>query len=243
MRGELEQVFEALNRAGVRYLVVGGVAVVMHGHLRTTQDLDLVIQLGTQNVRAALDTLSALGFQPRAPVSLHDFADPEKRERWRREKNLVVFSLWSRELPAFTIDLFAAEPFDFDAAFARAVRVPFERTEATVLALVDLLELKRKSGRPLDLDDVQALSSLGSAPQQGDADEYVGEGSPDRIGEARDPWELQRRAQARHGLRFSPAERLRWLEDTMETMRELCGRARLGRPTSEKAEGSEQAKP
>lgn len=42
--GTIEAVFDALNAAGVRYLVVGGVAVVLHGHLRTTADLDLVVQ-------------------------------------------------------------------------------------------------------------------------------------------------------------------------------------------------------
>lgn len=45
MTGEIEQVSEALNRARVRYLVVGGVAVALHGYLRTTADLDLVVQL------------------------------------------------------------------------------------------------------------------------------------------------------------------------------------------------------
>ena len=235
MRGELERVFEALNEAKVRYLVVGGMAVVLHGHLRTTQDLDLVIQLSPENVRAALDALAALGFRPRAPVPLLDFADPEKRERWRREKNLVVFSLWSSDLPDFTLDLFAQEPFDFDGVFSRALRVPFERTEATVVSLADLIELKRKSGRPLDLDDVQALSSLGATDAAGeDEGDSRKENRPDVVGEANDPWADHRRDQARHGLRFTPAERLRWLEETMETMRRWRGRARSGRPVGER---------
>jgi hypothetical protein len=38
--GPIETVLATLNEAGVRYLVVGGVAVVLHGHLRTTADLD-----------------------------------------------------------------------------------------------------------------------------------------------------------------------------------------------------------
>jgi hypothetical protein len=41
----IEQVLAALNAENVRYLVVGGVAVVLHGHLRTTADLDLVVEL------------------------------------------------------------------------------------------------------------------------------------------------------------------------------------------------------
>jgi uncharacterized protein (DUF1330 family) len=80
--GEIERVLAALERAGVRYLVVGGVAVVLHGFLRTTADLDLVIQLDPANVRRALDALTDLGYQPRAPVPaeseapFHDQARP-----------------------------------------------------------------------------------------------------------------------------------------------------------------------
>jgi hypothetical protein len=48
----LERVLKALNEADVRYLVVGGVAVVLHGHLRTTADLDLAVELERDNVCA-----------------------------------------------------------------------------------------------------------------------------------------------------------------------------------------------
>ncbi len=160
MKGELERVFEALNRARVRYLVVGGVAVVLHGHLRTTHDLDLVVELEASNVKRALEALSGLGFAPRAPVPLRSFEDPAERSRWVREKGLVVFSLWSRDFPGFSLDLFAEEPFDFEAVYERALRVPLDTTEATVVALADLVHLKRKAGRPLDLEDVRALLAL-----------------------------------------------------------------------------------
>ena len=50
---ELLRVFSALEQARVRYLVVGGVAVVLHGHLRVTADLDLVVDLELTNARAA----------------------------------------------------------------------------------------------------------------------------------------------------------------------------------------------
>lgn len=52
-------------------------------------------------------------------------------------------------------------------------------------------------------------------------------------GEFDDGWEGHRRRQVRLGLSLTPAQRLRWLEDTMEAMRRLQGRARLGRPISE----------
>jgi uncharacterized protein (DUF1330 family) len=160
MIGQIEEILEALNRAGVRYLVVGGVAVVLHGHLRTTADLDLVIQLQRENVLRAMRALGELEYRPRAPVPAEAFADSELRQQWIREKGLAVFSLWSPAHPTLEIDLFVAEPFDFDAVYSRALRVPLEKAEVTVVSLDDLIALKRRVGRPRDLEDVTALESL-----------------------------------------------------------------------------------
>jgi hypothetical protein len=160
MSGRVEWVLASLEQARVRYLVVGGVAVVLHGYLRTTLDLDLVLQLEQTNVERALEALAGLGFQPQAPVPLSSFADPQIRETWLREKNMTVFSLWHPEHPGFAVDLFVQEPFDFDAVYRRALRVPLQTTEATVISREDLVAMKRAAGRALDLDDVTALSEL-----------------------------------------------------------------------------------
>jgi len=202
---------------------VGGVAVVLHGHLRTTAHLDLVIALEPDNVRRAMRALGSLQYRPRAPVSAEAFADPETREHWIREKGLAVFSLWSPVHPALEVDLFASEPFDFNAVHARALRVPLEKAEVTVIAPDDLIMLKRQVGRPTDQEDIAALESL--REPGGEA-----EGGQDGEGEFDRGFEGHRRRQARLGLRLSPAERLRWLEETMEEMRALVGRARRGRP-------------
>jgi hypothetical protein len=163
MVGEIEAVLDTLNRACVRYLVVGGVAVVLHGYLRTTADLDLIIQLERENVRRAMSALSALQYRPRAPVPAEAFAEQPIREQWIREKGLAVFSLWSSAHPTLEIDIFVSEPFDFDAVYARALRVPLVRTEAIVIALDDLIALKKRVGRPRDQEDVAALESLRDA--------------------------------------------------------------------------------
>ena len=156
----VEAVFAALNAAEVRYLVVGGVAVVLHGHLRTTADLDLVVQLEGDNVRRALAALTALGYRPRAPVQAQQFAEKTQRESWISEKGLTVFSLWSAARPDLEVDLFVREPFDFDAAYARALHAQLETTTAPVVCLDDLVALKRNAARNQDLADIEALQRL-----------------------------------------------------------------------------------
>jgi hypothetical protein len=160
MSGRVEWVLSPFEQAGVRYLIVGGVAVVLHGYLRTTLDLDLVVQLERDNLDRALSALEGLGFQPRVPVPLRSFADPQIRETWRQEKNMTVFSLWHPEHPGFALDLFVQEPFDFDAVYSRALRVPLQGLEAAVISRDDLVEMKRAAGRTRDLEDIAALQEL-----------------------------------------------------------------------------------
>jgi len=160
----LEAVFRGLNEAGARYLVVGGVAVVLHGHLRTTADLDLVVQLSPDNALRALQALEALGYRPRAPVKARDFADPALRRQWVEEKGLTVFSLWSPLHRELEVDLFVAEPFDFDEAYGRAVRAQLDAAYVTVASVEDIVRLKRAAGRAQDQADIEALQRLSSLP-------------------------------------------------------------------------------
>ena len=160
MVGRVERICGALERAGVRYLVVGGVAVVLHGYLRTTADLDLIIQLDVENARRAVVAFSTLGYQARAPVPLAQFADADRRRDWIDTKGLTVFSLWNPADPGSEVDLFIEEPLDFEAAYARAVVVELDSTPVHVVSLDDLIELKRRAGRPRDLEDIAALRAL-----------------------------------------------------------------------------------
>ena len=158
--GHIEAILDALNSADVRYLVVGGVAVVLHGHLRTTLDLDLVIQLEQGNLDRAIAVLSRLGYQPRAPVPFSQLADPDVRRSWITEKNMMVFSLWHPTQTAFEVDIFVEEPFDFDDTYQRRVDVALEQASVPVIGLADLIDLKQRADRPRDQEDVAALRAL-----------------------------------------------------------------------------------
>jgi hypothetical protein len=167
---DLERIFAALEASGSRYLVVGGVAVVLHGHPRFTADLDLAIALDRPNIEAVLSALEQLGYRPRAPVALRSFIDPEQRADWVRTKGLTVFSLWSAELPGTEIDLFVAEPLPFEPAWARRLRAGLSGVTVSVASLEDLIEMKRRVGRPQDLDDVRQLEAIARELEQGGHD-------------------------------------------------------------------------
>lgn len=154
-------VIEALDRANVRYVVVGGLAVVAHGYVRETKDIDLVVELVPGNALAAVRALAQLGYRPSVPVGLQDFADPSKRAEWIREKDATVLNLHSNEHPAASVDLFVKHPFDFEQAFAQAQRrVVAPGTEAPVVDLDTLIKMKTHAARGVDLADVRQLESI-----------------------------------------------------------------------------------
>lgn len=154
-------VIAALDRAGVRYVVVGGLAVVAHGYVRETKDIDLIVELVPANALAAIQALAQLGYRPSVPVALLDFADPSKRAEWAREKDATVLNLHSNEHPAAGIDLFIKHPFDFEQAYSRARRrVVAPGTEAPVVGLDALIKMKTDAARGVDLADVRQLESI-----------------------------------------------------------------------------------
>lgn len=160
MVGDIERLLRALTVAHVRYLVVGGVAVVLHGYLRATADLDLVIDLDPGNIARMIDELTRLGFQPRPPVSLLTFADAEERTRWVAEKNMTVLSLWHPQIAGFEVDVFVQPPFDFEAAYARAAVARLGEVEVTVASIDDLIAMKSSVARAIDAEDIRALQHL-----------------------------------------------------------------------------------
>ena len=153
-----EAVFDALNRADVAYVVVGGLAVNAHGYVRMTMDIDLVIALNPENILKALHALEEACFRPAVPVTPEQFADPANRKRWREEKEMRVLKLWSDKYRLSPVDIFIYEPFDFVAEYARAERLELrEGLSVPIVSLEALLTMKREAGRPQDLADIDAL--------------------------------------------------------------------------------------
>lgn len=163
----IETVFRALEGAEVRYVVVGGLAVLAHGYLRATNDIDLVVDLAPENAARAVEALAGLGFRPLAPVAMLEFADSDRRREWIEEKEARVFGLFSDDHPSVRVDLFLEEPFDLEEILERARREEVAAgVEVPFLGLEDLIRMKLSAGRPRDLDDVEKLRLLREEGQE-----------------------------------------------------------------------------
>jgi hypothetical protein len=147
----------ALEDAGVRYLVAGGIAVSAHGYLRYTKDVDLVIQLVPDNIERAFGALAAIGYRPTVPIAAAQFADTAQRERWIAEKGMQVLAFWSdahRETP---VDVFVREPFAFEDEYGRALVKALGAIPVRVVSIRALIAMKEAAGRPQDRIDIEQL--------------------------------------------------------------------------------------
>jgi len=157
----IKSIIQSLNDAGVRYLIAGGLAVVAHGYLRFTADIDLIVGFDKKNLERAIEIFSTLGYRPRFPVNPKDFANPSIRKRWIEEKHMVVFSFISdihRETP---VDLFVEEPFDFDNEYEHAAWFEVDDgVEASFVSFDLLIKLKEESGRDKDKLDLYNLKHV-----------------------------------------------------------------------------------
>ena len=155
-----QPLFRALDASGTRYVVVGGVATVLHGYARLTADIDLILDLERDAAARAMRALVALGFRPRVPVDAEDFADEGIRERWIRDKGMQVFSLFKPDDPLLSVDVFAEHPVDFEGLYARAEVCDIEAVPVRIASIPDLIRLKRLSDRPRDREDVEKLEEI-----------------------------------------------------------------------------------
>ena len=152
--------FKALNEAEVQYIIVGGLATVLHGYARLTADIDLVINLNQQEAEKAINAITAIGLQPRLPVDPMQFTDAAMRESWIKDKNMLVFSFYQADNPLMVLDIFVQEPYPFQQMAERAVYMDIGGITVPVCAIKDLIAMKEKSARPKDLEDIKYLQGL-----------------------------------------------------------------------------------
>ncbi|MEX0691223.1 MAG: nucleotidyltransferase [Gemmatimonadales bacterium] len=139
------QVCAALNATGARYLVMGGTAVVLHGYVRATTDVDILIGRTLENARAVLEALRGLGY---------GFAT-----EWLPEEILAKPITVIGDDPQ--VDIFTvAWSVKYEDAIARSSVVELDGVPVPLMSIEDLITSKKSTGRLLDQNDVEALEKI-----------------------------------------------------------------------------------
>ena len=154
------ELFKMFTKNKVRYLVVGGLGVLLHGVPRVTHDIDIIVSMDSDNITKLNRALLALGYVPRLPVDPNDLSDPKKVTVWIGERNLKAFSFYNKADPYKVVDVLLVHGLDFDRSFKGRTRKKIEGVMVNLISIDDLIEMKRRVGRPQDQDDVEMLSKI-----------------------------------------------------------------------------------
>ena len=143
MNSDFNDLLKLMDQFQVRFLVVGGYAVIRHTEPRFTKDLDLWIEATAENAERCFLALASFG-APLAGLGPLDFTQQGY--------------IYQMGVPPFRVDiLMSMRGLTFDQAWLRRVVDTVDGVSISFLSKVDLIESKLAAGRPQDLLDVESL--------------------------------------------------------------------------------------
>jgi hypothetical protein len=131
------------NEEGVEYVVLGGHAVIAHGYLRTTGDIDIFVRPSDTNAQRLLRALYRYGYQN----GEFDYSD------FTQVPNYLSFNRYDEWIDLMTFTLGVT----FDECYNNRVVLTIENVPTNVISLPDLIRNKQAIGRPQDLIDLENL--------------------------------------------------------------------------------------
>lgn len=149
-----------LAEAKVEFVLVGGLAVALHGYQRVTMNVDVVLAMDEDNLRKFLSVAKASGLRPTSPVALDALAQPALIEQWYREKGMLAFSLCGAEAMATVLDILVKPVIPFSDLRRDATMVEVGSISIPVASIEHLIVMKTGTGGSKDLIDIEELRKI-----------------------------------------------------------------------------------
>ena len=151
---------QTLVEAKVEFVLVGGLAVALHGYQRVTMDVDVVLAMDDGNLQRFLSIARTSGLRPTMPVEIESLAKPELIEQWHRDKGMLAFSLRGAETMATVLDVLVKPVVRFADLRRDATIVEVGAISVPVASIEHLIAMKTGTGRSKDIIDVEELRKI-----------------------------------------------------------------------------------
>ena len=155
-----KRILKELENRKIKYLAIGGVAVNLYGYNRITNDLDIILSFEEKNVNIFVELMNDLGLKPKVPVDPSELANLEKREFWKKERNMKVFSFFNPNNEQEVVDVMIQDYINYDEALKNSKLMKDQNISVPVISIDNLIRLKEISGRGRDLADIKILKKL-----------------------------------------------------------------------------------
>jgi molybdenum cofactor biosynthesis enzyme MoaA len=154
-----EDVFRAFQKAKVKYVIVGGIAVNLHGFLRSTVDMDILVEMTDENLKKVVTILKEKGYRVKQPVDPMGLADRRTRQDWIKNKNMKAFNFY-KDAELKEVDIIIDSPVSYEAAKRNRVNFKTDVGFLPAISINDLLKMKKKAGRLADGIDIEQLKQI-----------------------------------------------------------------------------------
>lgn len=157
---KVAELLSALAKGQVEYVLVGGMAVQLHGYMRSTFDMDLVLAMNDENLVRFIDVAKRFGLTPSIPVPIDSLRDAAQIEQWHREKGMLAFALREPQVGGGVVDILVRPEVPFEQLKQNAVAGELFSQQVWIASIDDLLKMKRVANRPKDRLDIAALEKI-----------------------------------------------------------------------------------
>lgn len=154
-----EDVIRAFQQQKVRYVLVGGIAVNLLGSLRSTADMDILLEMSDENLATAVKILKKTGYRVKQPVDPLGLADKTTREYWIKKKHMKAFNFY-KEDGLSEVDIIINTPVTFEEAQKGLLRVKSGNLTIPVISIDNLIMMKKNTGRNIDKLDIEELKKI-----------------------------------------------------------------------------------
>ena len=157
---KIDELLQSLSDEHVQYVLVGGLAVQLHGFLRSTFDIDLVLAMDDENIDRFIAVAKRYGLVPVNPVPIDSLRNASQIDQWYREKGMLAFALREPRIGGSVVDIVVRPDVPFAKLMANAVVGELFARQVLIASIDDLLTMKRIANRPKDQLDIVALEKI-----------------------------------------------------------------------------------
>lgn len=150
----LLKVIDAFKKHKLNYAIAGGYAVALHGAVRGTVDIDVIVNISSSGFEKVEKALESIGLQSRLPVTAKDVYN--FRNEYIENRNMIAWNFVNPSNPAEAVDIMITE----DLKSIKTKTFQIKDYDVKVVSVKDLIKIKSKSKRKQDIEDVNALRRL-----------------------------------------------------------------------------------
>ena len=153
------EILREFQKQKVKYLLVGGIAVNLFGFVRSTADMDILVEMSNENLKKVVSILKKKGYHVKQPVDPMGIADEKLRYDWIHNKHMKAFNFY-KEDELKEVDIIIESSVSFKDAQKGRLCFRIDDLLLPVISIDNLIKMKSRTGRGVDKLDIEELKKI-----------------------------------------------------------------------------------